>query len=432
MPTGTAPIFRLIEEPYWRKSTTKAFPDDWAWKEGRPTPIASPLVSKNIHPWGYARVYAKPLVEPKYSISHQGTPYQDSLVSPFRYTSFTPINRPDFISDHHVISLRRQIESLWSPKIAAHIHLDVDGEIIVNALYQVKHRVIAEASTFGYSQFGDATNRRVFAFGEGGTLVGGHGHVWGAGGGGSVLWSAKLCLDHGGAIGESRGNYEIIEEPTYSYTVTKWYRQVFSQDSGRHFSLDIDALTQWWQKMVPTTFNYDEVMGYCLDAGALWLHPGNTRPCSSCEDGIMLILDGQHTYGFTACTLVDRENQLRPWFVNGRTHVPTEAPVIGTKLSHNWMEAWDPGVTVNLAIRYWHETKTYTGTGYSFEVPRIFGDCGTTAAPQGEPDPSGGDQWIKNCIGTRVVPTWYLTIRDMNGNVSRPIITETEFPNSNI
>jgi hypothetical protein len=281
MAWGTAPLFRIIEEEILRRRVRPAPPDDWGWQEGRPTPLASPLVPYNIYPLGYERVIGQPVVEPKYSAWDMGvSTIRNAGPEPFRFTSYLPINTPTFITDHHVIALRTMVESLWAPKFHGHIHLNVEGELIVAPLYGITHSLVAEAYTAGWNIFGDPTSHRIYSFGQGGIMSAGHTHVWGASlqqDGGSVVWTAKLCLDHGGSIDEAPGNYEILET-TYSYKITKYYRTVYSQDSERHFTHDLDAWTEWWQKAIPTTFAWDEVMGYCLDAGALWLID-STRMC---------------------------------------------------------------------------------------------------------------------------------------------------------
>jgi hypothetical protein len=135
---------------------------------------------------------------------------------------------------------------------------------------------------------------------------------------------------------------------------------------------------------------------------------------------------------YSASTLITRENALNPWIGSSRIHIPLEGPKgISTKLGHHWFDKREENRwTEDSAVRYWSTTEVITGEGESFATGAIYGSVGQDP-PEGEDPAYPGDVWQTNIIGTKVVPTWYVKVRDRNGKVRTHIVTETEFPNSN-
>lgn len=429
MPSSISPMFRISQEGRHNFYTEPVIDNNTNWSIGKPTPIYSPLVSQNLHPWQLYHVYGSQILKPRYTLATSTGCCHDGFSFPFNQLRGMICNKPTFISDHHILSLRRQTEALWAPKIKGHIHLNTTGELLVNSLYRVIHRRVKAAYTIGYSAFGDAANHRLYSFGDGGTLIRGHTHVWNAGGTGSITWTAKLFFDHADCIDEEHGNYEILET-TYSYTEELFYRTVYSQDHGRQFTHDRDAYTQHFQCMIPTRFRYDEVMGYCMDAGALWLSPANTVYDPETGQYSIPPLLSDQTYLFTACSLTYRENQAQKWFSGDRSHTCVSGPTgVTERLGHNWWDdPGDPGESIVKNIRYWSKTNTYSGEGDTFTAGPYL--CLATTPSEVLEEETVKDGWITTLIGTKITPTFTVRYRDWVGKEHVYVCTDIEFPNS--
>lgn len=441
---GASPNTSIREIPYRYDPYAEYANDTWLYKEGSPPPPNSPLIKYAVHPYYNWSKYTEQIVPPKFLAPEEYLYWPDAAYDyPFRrdFSKLQIYNKPSFIQDHHIISIRRQIEDLWSPKFYAHVHMGVTGSLTVQPLRRVCHHKFARAMTMGWDSFGLPTHSELFSFGEGG-LSTGHYHYWGAGAGGSQLWQAKLMFDHGGSITERLGNYTICDIK-YEVEITYYKRTVYSQDSMRHYTWDYDAVTQNFQQPVPATFLWDEVMLYCLDSGMLILDYGNTRKIGTLQEhpaNRRPLMGRDHTYNWSSCTVPDTEHQLNKWFRGSRSHT-VFAPALGGAgqvfdgspecCGKAWLERPHLGEEIVQAIRYHQTTEYEKGTGESWSKV-IQGYSKDVDAPTGEIDVSyvPGDHWVEMLIGTRVKPTWIVTIKDILGRYQTHKITDIEYSDS--
>lgn len=469
MPSGVSPAFGVIESPVGSPTISVGPKDDWKWSEGRPPSHGSPLLPVSYIPWHKLKWPGSNIIPPK--LSYQGfipvaapIPGIENLVNLNKtYTLNIVNNNPTFISDHHIISLRKLIEQLYSPKISAHIHLGVEGEIFVKPLYSIVHGAFVAADYYEYwpSIISPTNPETPYVFSVGGFVdnSNGHRHYWNAGASGYNTWRCRLHFEHGGAIpGEPKianvGNYEILKIE-YQYKLTKFFRKVFSQDGDLIWTGDYNAFTRKVHLELYDSFAGEWLLGYCDHVGDYFTNPDNTipyddgtgnpgrQPASEVIPGVGVV---RKNVVLTACKIPERESAINPWFGqdDGNTHDVISPYVI--QYDHIYM--------LQHSINRFCQQSVYASTmGQSVNVSgplQYLAEEETSAWAEGEyfeltvrsldeelPPPNGvtyapGSRFVLSLIGTRVVPTFRVTYRDGNGNIRIKLITETELYGSNI
>jgi hypothetical protein len=456
MPSGISATFGLSELPIGAKQPPLGPRDDWKWSEGRPPAHGSPLIPFSYIPWHKMKWAAEPIIPPR--LSFQGfLPESAGNVNKL-FTLNTVVNNPTYIKDHHVIAMRKMVEQLWSPKIHAHIHLEVSGEIFVKPLYSIIHGAFISANYYVYwpSIISPINPDKPYIFSVGGYVENDNGHIhyWNAGADGSNTWKAKIHFEHGGSIpGEGNainiGNYEKIKVE-YQWVLTRYFRQVFSQDGDNIWSGDFNAFTRTVHLKFYNNFRGDFLLGYASHAGDYWSDAFNTVAYGAGRaPGALVGANGtiiQKNIILSSCRLPQREHGLNSWFPsdNGSTH----DVIVGYSIlyDHAYMiensvnrfvqqSVYSPSlgesVGVNNPLSYFTETESSPWIeGEFFEL---------TVSSQDEivPPPqnvtlANGSTFIKSLIGTRLVPRFRVTYRDGNNNVKLYIVTNTEFYGSNI
>lgn len=455
MPSGISPIFGVIETPIGEQEPPLGPRDDWKWKEGRPPPHGSPLIPFAYIPWHKLRWAAEPIIPPRLSFQGFFPPTTENINRLFTLNQVT--NNPTYVKDHHVIALRKMVEQLWSPKIHAHIHLEVSGEIFVKPLGKIVHGAFIAAQYYVYwpSIIPPTNPDKPYIFSVGGFVdnKGGHAHFWNAGASGSNTWKARIHFEHGGSIpGEGNavniGNYEKIKVE-YSWKLIKYFRRVFSQDGDSIWGADFNAFTRLVHLQLYNNFRGDLLLGYASYAGDYWSDDFNTVPFGQgrapkaevSSSGVII----QKNIILSSCQLPTREHVLQPWFSGGGS---THDTLVGYDIvcDHPHMlqhsvnrfvqqSVYSPVLGVSQGIDdpivYFSETETSPWVeGEFFEV---------VVASQDEiiPPPPGvtiasGSRFVKSLIGTRLVPRFRVTYRDGNNNVRVYMVTNTEFYGSNI
>ncbi len=454
-PIGISGIFSLIEGPYAEKDTISNAPvDDWKWQEGRPPSYGSPLIPFIFHSWDKMKWAAPKIVPPKLSFQGINTNTGKSQFYTMHYVN----NNPTFITDHHVISLRKMIEQLWAPKFHAHIHLELEGEIFVKPLYSIGHGAFKAAQYYEWleSIIPPTNPNKPYKLSVGGFYhdMIGHSHLWNAGASGSNTWKAKLHFDHGGSINESLGNY-VIEKIEYNYTLIKYFRKVFSQDGSNIWEMDYNAWTRKLHLPVYDSFEGKWLMGFCVDAGDYWSTNINTVPnsrggrapayatvrkqSSDWVGGLPVYVQVPLNIQWSSCTLPSKETVHSPWFGGGG---PTHDPVSGYEIVLDHMEmltksdnrfiqqsVYSPTLGESIAIPtsleyFQEEISPGWKEGDSFEVKVEEAD--SIEIPNELQTSETGSKYITSLIGSRLVPYFRVTYRDMNDNVHINVITETE------
>lgn len=452
MPSGVSPVFGLFETPVGQVTAPPGPVDDWKWSEGRPPKYGSPLIPVAYIPWHRMRWAAEPVIAPK--LTFQGM-IPDATENK-KYTLASIINNPSYITDHHIISLRKMVEQLFSPKIKAHIHLELDGEIFVKPLYQMSHGNFKAADVYEWwpsllNTYGDGPDKPyVFSIGGFVSNHGGHVHTWNAGASGYNKWTAKLHLHHGGAIWEEIGNYEIIKIE-YSYITTKYYRKVYSQDGDLIFSGDYDSFTRKVHLQLYDSFEGKWLLGYAVDVGEYWSTPGNTN--ISYPGGIPSItpkyyyLANQWNPGniiMSSCMLPYRE-VMGAWFGGGKTHDPVTPYNI--LYNHAQMQIYGQNrfialsvyastlgtsIPIDDSVQYFEKRIVGEWTEIAKDNPRFEKEYTEADVVTTQPGGGAGSKWVQSLIGTTFQPMFRITFKDMNNNIRTYTVTETEFYHKNI
>ena len=315
----------------------------------------------------------------------------------------------------------------------------------------------------------------VFSIGGWTDSHGGHSHFWNAGTepGSFHHWICYLHLHHGGSLPPVVGNYECLRLE-YSYDLFKYYRTVFNQEGDTIFTLDPDSHIRKLHLLIYDTWLAEWLLGFAVDSGDYISTPDNSEQYK--------LLGRKPKYHYfpgpgrtvcaapyvSSCTLPQREHALQPWFSSsGGTHDMITGYTIGTgfggvAMDHSvmlqnaagrliqqsvYMDQMGESVGVSNPLRYTQE-KVHQPWTTVFDS----NDGGSTDNLEGKaffevhveesdiwPDdpgfeyPYGGSYsfnpnsvWVKSLIGTKLIPYFRITYRDLNGNIKTYLPTEVE------
>lgn len=455
MPIGASGILGIIEGPWNTKKRLPQGPvDDWKWPEGRPPSHGSPLIPKLYHPWHKQKWAGDPIIPPR--LGFQGV---DSVTGKNKaYTMPVVVNNPTYISAHHIISLRKMLEQLWAPKFYAHIHLQLEGEIYVKPLYAIEHGAFKAADYYQYLGNLGPTYGPFYVFSVGGFYSNrnGHLHYWNAGASGYNTWKAKIHFDHGGSINEQLGNYTILKVE-YNYVLTKFYRRVFSQDGDNIWGgYDYNAHVRQLHLPIYDSFDGQWLTGFAMDSGDYWSTDSNTDPATTPEGlpyripkydlvstigplGYKISYYQARNIIMSSCKLPQREEGIDSWFCNSGGTLDNIEPY-NIQITHPehlqratnrfiQLSVYSPEVTKSVgiaeAIKYF-QTEVSPGwtEGREFEVRVQEED--KREVPEEIRETSSSSAYVTSLIGSRLVPYFRVTVRDLNGNVHQHLVTDTE------
>jgi len=440
MPEGVTGFFGYIPSPVDTIRRQTGLQDDFKWREGQPPPLGSPLLPFSYIPWYKMKWVGDNIIPPK--LSYQGIKNISEKIK--TYTLPTVNNHPTHIKDYHILSVRDLIEQLYSPKIDAHIHLNLDGEIFVKPLFAINHGSYRPADYYEFweSTISPTNPEEPYVFSVAGFYSGsnGHNHYWNAGATGFNKWKATLKNDHGGSIGEEVGNYEIINIE-YSYILKKYYRRVFSQDGMNIWNLDYNSYVRRLHLHWYDSFEPDFLIGFAVDSGDYFCTDSNTDPTFNNLGRVPKTFNiaGQEVLAnviLSSCTLPIRENVHHPWF---EETMATHDQVRGYEivLDHETMLAnssnrfcqlsvYSPDLGDSIAIlnpiSYFDETiQSEWKVGDEFEV-----NINSEDKIESEPGSAEGSRWVTSLIGTRLDPKFRLTLKDINDNQFTVFIYRSE------
>ena len=454
MPSGVSPVFGVVETPIGTKTFPTGVVDDWKFKEGRPPGSGSPLVPYLYYSWDKLKWVGEPIIPPR--LSFQGF-IQDTGENK-KYTLPMVINHPSYVKDYHIISIRKIIEQLFSPKIHAHIHLEIKGQIFVKPLYTIAHGSFKSADVYEYwkSIIPPTNPDKPYVFSIGGFVSNhnGHSHLWNAGASGYNTWKCKLHFDHGGSISEEIGNYEITKVE-YSYKLEKYYRKVYSQDGDNIFTGDIDSFTRKVHLQLYDSFDAEWLIGYAVDVGEYWSHPGNTNIYSSGDQvsispksffiaGINRFVTGNIL--MTSCQLPARETVRDKWFSGAATTHDVTRPY---SIRYNHQEMFQYGtsrfiqlsvyaddlgesIPIEYPLRYFSKTTSEEWRVVTKDDPYFEVNVQEADVVESQVGGGAGSSWVTSLIGTKLQPMFRITAKDLNGNTDIYIVTETELYGSDI
>lgn len=447
MPIGVSPVFTVVEGPFGNIGgiRTAGIVDDWTFSEGSPPSYASPLVSQNIHHWHKKPWTFSKIIPPRYSF--QGA-MADNTESKF-YTMGYVVNRPTFITDNHVISIRKMIEQLWSPKFSAHIHVELEGQIFVHPLYSITHGAFRAADVYEYleSIISPINPEKPYVLSVGGFYSNrnGHSHFWNAKASGKNIWKAKFHNDHGGSIREDVGNYNLIKVE-FSYRLTKYYRKVYSQDSLNFLTMDYNSYIRTLRLPIYDSFDGKILAGFAEHSGDYWSTDSNTIPYGRGRAPKYTLVRTHNAFGnptyisqplniiMSSCMLPIREFGLNSWMGGGGgTHDMLRGYNIVYDHEHMLQHSvnrfviqsvYSPDlgeeIPIPEAISYFEKTETAPWReGKEFQI-----HCEEPDISQGAG--VSGNAYVTSLIGTRFEPMFRATWQDINGNINTTIITEVE------
>lgn len=449
MPIGVSQPFSVVEEPYGSSKvrTTQGPIDDWTFKEGRPPSHGSPLVPFNYHPWYRMEWAFKKIISPRYTYQGISGNNESSKFYGLPYVT----NSPSFITDAHVISIRKMIEQLWAPKFKAHIHLELQDEIFVAPLYFLMHGAFRAADLYEYwTPVLSPTNPdKPYVLSVGGfySNLNGHMHFWNASASGRNVWKAKIFYDHGGSIREDIGNYRILKVE-YSYKLTKYYRKVYSQDSMNFLTMDYNSYIRKLHLPIYDSFEGKWLIGFAVDSGDYWSTQHNTVPYNRGRAPKYELVKSTDTFGnpiyiqqalnimMSSCTLPGREFGFNDWMGgNCPTHEMTRGYEItydhAHMLEHSvnrfiqlsvYSEDLGESLPIENAITYFEKEEAGAWTeGTEFEVR-----CEEADVLEGAATGTNDSKYVTSLIGTRLIPMFRVTYMDMNENIRTVIVSETE------
>lgn len=470
-------LISITPIPYVRKLRSFTSPaDDWGYYEGLPTPPLSPLMPYNTVPWWSRKWQYDKMVAPQYSLGYnRGINSTDISTVGKKWVSKTIINSPTLIKDYHIISIRRQVEQLFSPMFSATILAKVKDTMHHEPCYFINHNRFQKSWWIG-----DGTGGEI--------LSPGHYHWFREGGPptGSLTINTQLTIessqlkDRKGAIGglkvgddfrSSYGNYYIVAIE-HTLIVTEFWRKMalesWSSISADHHSIAPTFLQilwgPWASILNPSRLPTGEAKAFAIDQGMMWqpLKGGDFNEDTIVEQSDnywfpkQIKVGGRYAYvgpGYTACSRPMLEGPLTRESGGGSTEIaaitsldevgfagfrnvagfncgittknvtplpPADTPLFPEKIVRNGLVVFDAakpwehgGVTAPMKNGRWDVTYTVKSNQ-------------TTITPSETRLDMDGYYYVAHCIGCKIIPVVYVTIQDFNKKRYRVPVTECE------
>lgn len=458
--------------PYVKKLEEQPAPlDDWGFYEGRPTPPLSPLMPFNTVPWFNRKWMFDKIVPARFGFaqieSNASTleiAGRSSIVS--KYVS----NEPSYITDYHLIAIRKQVEQLFAPFFRSKVLVFINDSLHYPPCFMIIHDMYQKSWWSGAEGGND----------DGiGSFIGGHSHVFRDDpptGNLNVRTSLSMAdnslrkvdgsirgiMNETDDFRSSFGNHYVLSI-TPRWTITEYWRKMFIE-TWSDIKQDYQSTTlrfhqmMWgpWSDIVRSGIGF-RALAYAMDYGAMWEIEDNLMPEDPAfpeKRELKLVDDGNGRLklpngpSYSACSRPYRE--IGPFFYPGSNRVASKVSLsaIGfTKFQSVYgmncgiytnpiVEEYPPpavnfpsSLESNGKIIYDHGTasvkfrddNSFLNITYDLE-----GMEEINISPREQSLAVDGGTYLVHCLGAKITPYYRVKIMSFNGLEYSMDITERE------